>query len=86
MLAGTPDTLEGVSQAAKKAGINRGMVDEIYSRYGQNMKARALCQLLGTTPEALRDDALTIVSGTAKRSSGTGAAPSMQTTKFPRLK
>lgn len=84
ILKGTPDTIDGARQAAANAGLNKNAVEEIYNRYGRSAKARVVCQMLGTTPEALRDDAMSLVS------SGVGrvkAAPEQkETKKFPRLK
>jgi hypothetical protein len=82
MLQGTPNTLEGVRATAAKAGIDKKAVEEIYNRYGANAKARMVCQMIGTTPEALRDDALAIVGGAEKAK----AAAPMTSRKFPRLK
>ena len=88
---GVPDTFEGVSQAASRLGINRGFINQIYNRYGTTMQAKAICKMLGTTPEALKADAEKIVGG-----GGTASAPTARqagpqnsggtTKKFPRLK
>jgi hypothetical protein len=76
---GTADNLDGVSTAAKNLGINAKTVNEMYSRYGNTVQARTVCRLLGTTPEALKEDADRIVSGV-------GSAKNATTTRFPRLK
>ena len=62
------------------------MVDEIYHKYGRSMQARAVCGLLGTTPEALKADADKILGGggnsAPKQLPGAGAPAK----RFPRLK
>lgn len=82
MIQGTPDTLDGVSAVAKKIGINQNMINGIFDKYGNTMQARALCSMLGTTPEALKKDADTILNGTNKSNTHNAQAP----TRFPRLK
>lgn len=89
-LNGVPDTLEGVSQAAARMGIDRNFIQGIYNRYGTTTQAKAICRMMGTTPEALRADAEKIVGG------GVNPAPNTKTVgvqnsggitkKFPRLK
>ncbi len=64
---GTADSLDGVSATARKLGLNRQMVEDIYRKYGSTMQGRAVCGLLGTTPEALKAD--------AERMLGGGSAP-----------
>ena len=82
MTAGTPDTLDGVSAAAKKFGITKSAINSVFQKYGNTVQARALCSMLGTTPEALKKDAERIVGG-----SGTSSTPTSSTsTRFPRLK
>lgn len=88
LMNGVPDSFEGVSGAAAKIGINRQFVDDIYDKYGKTMQARAICGLIGTTPEALKADAERIVGGaggthTTKVNSN---ANTQSTKKFPRLK
>lgn len=85
-ISGTENSLNGVTAAARSMGLNSQMVQDIYNKYGNTMQARMVCQLLGTTPEALKADADRIVGGT-----GSGWAPSAPSarpaqTKFPRLK
>ena len=65
-ISGTVDTLEGVQSTARRLGIDPGIADSLYSRYGRTMQAKALCGLLGTTPEALRSDANKIYSAAHK--------------------
>lgn len=86
-LNGVPNTLDGVSQAASKIGIDRGFVENIYNKYGTTTQAKAICNLMGTTPEALKADAERIVGG------GKPSVPAIRpqssgevTKKFPRLK
>lgn len=84
-ISGTPDSLDGVSAAARSLGLNRQALDSIYSRYGRTMQARALCGLLGTTPEALKADADKIIGRDSIPSQPfTGAKQGHS--KFPRLK
>ena len=86
-LNGVPNTLDGVSQAASKIGIDRGWIENIYNRYGTTTQAKVICNLMGTTPEALKADAERIVGGgkpsiPAIRPQSSGES----TRKFPRLK
>jgi len=88
---GVPDTLDGVSQAAARMGIDRGFIDRIYGKYGTTLQAKSICRMMGTTPEALKADAEKIVGG-----GGAASAPAARqagpqnsggtTKKFPRLK
>ena len=84
-ISGTPDSLDGVSAAARNLGLDTQTVDRFFSRYGNTMQARALCGLLGTTPEALKADADRILGG-----GGTGfqapQKPTQGPSRFPRLK
>lgn len=83
---GTPDSLEGVSSAAKGLGLNAQAVDTIYNKYGNTMQARMVCKVLGTTPEALRADAEKIVGGQGSLPTLSVNSPAPASTKFPRLK
>lgn len=85
-LKGTPDTLEDVQGTARKLGIDSGVVDAIYSRYGRTMQAKAVCGLLGTTPEALKADADKILGGKPNAAKPPQNAKAAGSTKFPRLK
>lgn len=85
-LKGTPDTLEGVQQTAQRLGIDARVVDSIYTRYGRTAQARALCGLLGTSPEALKADADKIIGSGQKRPQTPPGAKAGGSTKFPRLK
>ena len=84
-ISGTADSLDGVSATARKLGLNRQMVEDIYRKYGSTMQGRAVCGLLGTTPEALKADVEKMLGG-----GGTPFQPPQNarkgTTKFPRLK
>lgn len=82
-MQGTPDTLEGVSAVARKVGINQNAINDIYQKYGNTMQARALCSFLGTTPEALKNDAEKIVGGSQ---TGPVTPTPKSSTRFPRLK
>lgn len=85
-IKGTPDTLEGVQRTAQRLGIDARVVDSIYTRYGRTAQARALCGLLGTSPEALKADADKIVGGAQNRSQPPQNAKAGHSQKFPRLK
>lgn len=50
-ISGTADTLEGVQSTARRLGIDPNIANSLYARYGRTMQAKALCGLLGTTPE-----------------------------------
>lgn len=83
MIQGTPDTLDGVSAVAKKVGIDQNAINDIFTKYGNTVQARALCSVLGTTPEALKKDAERIVGG----SYGSYISSEQTNSKrFPRLK
>lgn len=81
---GTQDSLDGVSAAARNLGLDAQTINSIYNKYGKTMQARMLCQMMGTTPEALKADADKIVGG-AVRSVSTPGFGRVQS-KFPRLK
>ena len=83
---GTADTLEDCQSTARRLGIDSGIVNSIFQRYGKTMQARAICGLLGTTPEALKADADRIVGGTQDGSQHPQNAKAEGSTKFPRLK
>lgn len=84
-LQGTPNTLDGVSQAAKRIGIDQNAINSVFQRYGNTMQARALCSMLGTTPEALKSDADKIVSGFSNSAAVNPSEPPVSK-RFPRLK
>lgn len=76
-----------MQSTARRLGIDPNIANSLYARYGRTMQAKALCGLLGTTPEALRSDANKIILGGAQNAS---QAPQKgkagQSSKFPRLK
>lgn len=82
-ISGTADNLDSVSAAARSIGLDANAVNSIYSKYGNTMQARMICQMLGTTPEALKADADKIVGGSFPAN-----VPNQRpaSTKFPRLK
>lgn len=84
-LSGTADSLDGVSATAQKLGLNRQAVDDIYRRYGNTAQGRAVCGLLGTTPEALKADAERILGGVNAPFNPRQSAK-QGTSRFPRLK
>lgn len=85
-ISGTADTLEGVQSTARRLGIDPNIANSLYTRYGKTMQAKALCGLLGTTPEALRSDANKILGGAQNGSQTPQKRKSGGSTKFPRLK
>lgn len=85
-LSGTPDSLEGAAATARKLGLNPQTVDEIYRKYGRSMQARAVCGLLGTTPEALKADADKILGGGGNSAPKPVPGASAPSKRFPRLK
>lgn len=84
-ISGTVDSLDGVSTTARNLGITPQAVNEIYRKYGSTMQGRAVCGLLGTTPEALKDDAERILGG-GQRALRPPQSNRKSTTRFPRLK
>lgn len=84
-ISGTADSLDGVSATARELGITPQAVNEIYRRYGSTMQGRAVCGLLGTTPEALKADAERILGGGQPPFQAPESARKA-TTRFPRLK
>ena len=85
-ISGTADTLESAQSTARRLGIDPGIADSLYARYGRTMQAKALCGLLGTTPEALRSDANKILGGAQNASQPRQKGKAGHSTKFPRLK
>ena len=90
-MVGVPDTLDGVTMAAAKLGIDKNFVQKFYTKYGNTNQARMVCGMLGTTPEALKADAERIVGvgkgvqtqpENANSANNSGAI----SRKFPRLK
>lgn len=84
-ISGTANTLEGV-QSTRRLGIDPNIANSLYARYGKTMQAKALCGLLGTTPEALRSDANKILGGAQNGSQAPQKGKAGGSTKFPRLK
>ena len=85
-ISGTADTLEGVQNTARRLGIDPNIANSLYARYEKTMQAKALCGLLGTTPEALRSDANKILGGTQNGSQAPQKGKTGGSVKFPRLK
>ena len=71
---------------ARRLGIDPNIANSLYARYGRTMQAKALCGLLGTTPEALRSDANKILGGAQNASQPPQKGKAGQSSKFPRLK
>ena len=82
MIQGTPDTLDGVSQVAKRIGIDSNSINSVFQKYGNTFQARALCSMLGTTPEALKNDAEKIIGNNIAKSD----IATSKSNRFPRLK
>lgn len=85
MISQTPNSLDGARATAQKLGITSQAVNDIYNKYGNTMQGRALCGLLGTTPEALKADADMIVGGGQSAFKPPQSAKQIGT-RFPRLK
>jgi hypothetical protein len=83
-IAGTQNNLDGVGATAKNMGLDASAVNQIYQRVGNTPQARMVCKLLGTTPEALKEDADRIVGGHGV--SGNSGSRQTAQTRFPRLK
>lgn len=83
MIQGTENNLESVRATAQRIGIDSGFVDAIYRKYGNTPQAKMICNLLGTSPDAIKDDAMNLVGG-SKPSTGEAKPPAAP--KFPRLK
>ena len=75
-----------MQSTARRLGIDPIIANSLYARYGRTMQAKALCDLLGTTPEALRSDANKILGGTQNASQPPQNGKACRSTKFPRLK
>lgn len=85
VISKTPNDINSISAAARNLGITQNAVNEIYNKYGKTMPGRAICGILGTTPEALKADADMIVSG-SKQQSYTANTHQNSGCGFPRLK
>lgn len=85
LITQTPNSLDGARITAQNLGITIQDINELYSKYGNTVRGRAICSMLGTTPEALRDDADMIVGGMVTPSKMSNASQNGQM-KFPRLK
>lgn len=68
-----PNDFKEVQKIAKQIGLDSSMAQSIYEKYGKSVQARTICSMLGTTPEALKEDAEKLL----------GAEESK---RFPRLK
>lgn len=82
MIQGTKNDLESVRAKANQIGINSGFVNSMYNKYANTPSAKIICSLLGTSPEAIKDDAINIVGGSTPNTS----IKKQNTPKFPRLK
>jgi len=52
-----PNDIKGAKEIARQLGMDGKMAQEIFDRYGKTVQARTICSMLGTTPEALKEDA-----------------------------
>lgn len=76
------------SSILKKAGVTEDGINQIFNKYGNTMKARAVLGMLGTTPEALKSQSLSILGGVKNNGSNShirGRGDITQN-KFPKLK
>lgn len=78
MIQGTENDFASVQKKAREIGINPNFVNQIYQKYAGTPQAKMLCGLFGTSPEALKEDAMQMVGENGKTS------PTKN--KFPRLK
>lgn len=62
-----PNDLKSAQKIARELGIDSDFAKSIYDRYGKSVQARAICKVLGTTPEALKEDADTLLGREEKR-------------------
>ena len=72
-----------MQSTARRLGIDPNIANSLYARYGRTMQAKALCGLLGTTPEALRSDANKITRRRAKRLTGPAKGQNGAVHKIP---
>ena len=84
MIQGTGNDLGSVQKKAHELGIDPNFVNQMYQRYANTPAAKMLCGMLGTSPDALKEDAMSIVGG-SPRNNPVQNAPK-NTPKFPRLK
>lgn len=84
MIQGTGNDLESVKRKANEIGLNSGFVNSVYQKYAGTPQAKMICRILGTSPDAILDDALNIV-GSSSGSVRVQNSPKT-TPKFPRLK
>ena len=75
--ANLPNNLQDAQKVAKQIGLDSNMARSIYEKYGKSVQARTLCSMLGTTPEALKEDAEKLLGGQEQASAEK---------RFPRLK
>ena len=52
-----PKDFREAQKIARQIGLDSNMAQSIYEKYGKSVQARTLCGMLGTTPEALKEDA-----------------------------
>lgn len=84
MIQGTGNDLESARHKANEIGLNSGFVNSMYQKYGNTPQAQMLCKLIGTSPDAIRDDALNLVGGSKGAQTRSPHSPASK--KFPRLK
>lgn len=84
MTSGAGNNLDSVAGAAQKIGLNANFIQQFYSKFADTPQAKMICGMLGTSPEALRDDAMRMVNGGNGIPSTGKPATGMK--KFPRLK
>ena len=71
----------------QSVGVTENGINNLYNKYGNDMKARAVLALVGTSPDKLRQQALGLLSGNSTHAIGDPhvAAPNPMR-KYPRLK
>lgn len=84
MIGTIPNDVNSARDKVHQLGISPDFVRGFYNRYGHSSQAKMICNFLGTSPEAMRDDAMNLVGGSS--ASTQNGAKSTQSTKFPRLK
>ncbi len=90
------DTLQGAdlskpADLLKSKGITNDAINGIYNKYGKTMKGKAILAMMGTSPEAVRDQALNLLDGKAPQVNSRGrqskpANSGGNRIRFPKLK
>lgn len=71
----------------KSVGVTEQGINNIYNKYGNNMKARAILAMAGTSPDQLKQQALGMISGSTAPTPKSSITPTTcLLNKYPRLK